>query len=604
MDIYQSRKRLLVYVFVGLTAIYVIKLFYLQVIDTSYKQLAKNTVLRRITVFPARGLIYDRNHNLLVENQAEYDLMVVPGQVQKIDTGLLCTLINISDSAFKINLQRAREYSKYRPSLFIHGLSTDQYARLEEELYLFPGFYADVRTVRKYDYPNAAHVLGYISEVTQKQIDESKSYYEPGDYIGANGLEDSYEKELRGQRGTKYVVVDVHNREQGSFGNRVLDTLAIAGENVTSSIDIKLQQYGEELMQGKVGSVVAIEPQTGEILALISSPEYDPDSLTGNHRARNFKALLSDPIHPLFDRPLRAAYPPGSTFKAINALIGLQTGGIEPQFGVVCNGGYTVGSLHVSCHSHPPINNLESAIQYSCNAYFCTYFRRTIDLEQFHGVEHGLDAWHHYANASGLGIKLGIDLPNEGYGFIPDSKFYDKLYHNRPWTSTTVISLAIGQGEIGVTPLQLANLYAAIANRGWYISPHVVKSIDGNDTALKKYTIRHPLPFDQKDYDIIVRGLENVVEAGTATGAQIPGIQLAGKTGTSQNPHGRDHSLFVCFAPENNPKIVLACVVENGGFGAQVAAPIASLMIEKYLTDSISAGRKDLEKRMIALHLY
>jgi penicillin-binding protein 2 len=604
MDLFQSRKRLLTYVFVGLIAIYIIKLFYLQVIDTSYKQLAKNTVLRRVTIFPARGLIYDRNHNLLVENQAEYDLMVVPGQMQKIDTNLLCSLINISDSDFKINLQKAREYSKYKPSLFVRGLSTDQYAKLEEELYLFPGFYADVRTVRKYDYPNAAHVLGYISEVSQKQIDGSKGYYQPGDYIGVNGIEDSYEKELRGQRGTKYVVVDVHNREQGSFGNGALDTLAISGKNLITSIDIKLQQYGEELMQGKVGSVVAIEPETGEILALISSPEYDPDSLTGNYRAKNFKALLNDPMHPLFDRPLKAAYPPGSTFKAINALIGLQTGGIEPQFGVVCNGGYNVGSLHVGCHPHPPIDNLEAAIQYSCNTYFCTYFRRTIDLPQFHGVAQGLDTWHHYANGAGLGVKLGIDLPNEGYGFIPDSKYYDKIYHNRPWTSTTVISLAIGQGEIGVTPLQLANLYTAIANRGWYISPHVVKNIDGNDTALKKYLTKHLLPFDQKNYAIIIQGLENVVEAGTATDAQIPGVQLVGKTGTAQNPHGRDHSLFACFAPENNPKIVIACVVENGGHGAEVAAPIASLMIEKYLNDSISAGRKDLEKRMIALHLY
>jgi len=599
-DVYQNRRFVLQYVIIGVVAIYIARLLFLQIIDKDYQELAQANVLRQVTVFPARGLVYDRNGKLIIDNQKEYDLWVIPNEVHDFDTSGFCQLVGISDTAFREMFQKAVQYSKYKPSLIAKGISTDKYAAIQEELYLFPGFYGQVRTVRAYPYKSAAHVLGYISEVNQKQIDASDGYYKPGDYIGTGGIEQSYEDELRGVKGTRFVLVDVHNREQGSFNGGKFDTAAVPGNNMVSSLDINLQRYGEELMQGKIGSIVAIEPKTGEVLTMVSSPTYDPDLLTGQDRAKNFAKLLTDSLKPLFVRPLKAAYPPGSTYKATLSLVGLQEGSILPTSSYVCPGGYTVGSLTVKCdevHGHLP--NLAAALQFSCNTYFCNYFRRTIDDKQFRTVADGLDHWKQMLNDFNLGLKTGIDLPNEGYGFVPDSKFYDKVYGEKRWNSVTIISLGIGQGEIGETPLQMANVIAAISNKGYYYTPHVVKQISGNDSALNKFRVKHVIPIDTSYFNVVIQGLRQVVTGGTAAASQIPGIEMAGKTGTAQNPHGKDHSVFVAFAPVDDPKIAIAVVVENAGWGASYAAPIASLMVEKYLTDSISAKRKYLEERMM-----
>ena len=399
--------------------IFIVRLFYLQIIDKENQQLAKANVLRQTTVYPARGLVYDRNGKLIIDNQKEYDLWVVPDQVHEMDTAGFCQLVGIPDTVFKSQMQKAFDYSRYKPSLFIKSLSVDQYAAIEEELYLFPGFYGQVRTVRAYPYDAGAQLLGYISEVTPKQI-EDDSYYRPGDYIGTGGLEQFYEKDLRGEKGTKYILVDVHNREMGSFDNGKFDTLAVPGENITSSIDIDLQQYGEQLMQGKSGSIVAIEPKTGQVLCLVSSPTYNPNLLTGQDRGKNFAALLDDSTKPLFVRPLKAAYPPGSTYKPALALVGLQLGSIKYNSSYVCPGGYSIGKLTVKCDAvHGLVPNVDAAIQFSCNTYFCNYFRRTIDYDLFDSVAQGLNYWKNQLNYFSLGKKTGIDLPVKDTASFP-----------------------------------------------------------------------------------------------------------------------------------------------------------------------------------------
>lgn len=598
-DIFSNRRNVLQYVIIGVVVIFIIRLFYLQVIDKDYQQLAKSNVLRQVTVFPARGLVRDRNGKLIIDNQKEYDLWVIPGQVKDLDTLGFCELTGMNDTLFRETLRKARAYSRYKPSLIVKGISVERYASIQEELYLFPGFYGQVRTVRVYPYKSAAHVVGYISEVNQKQIERGNGYYKSGDYIGTGGIEQSYEKELRGVKGTRFVLVDVHNREQGSFNQGKFDTSAIPGKNMISSLDIDLQHYGEELMKGKTGSIVAIEPGSGEVLAMVSSPAYDPDLLTGQGRTKNFAKLLTDSLKPLFSRPLKAPYPPGSTYKPTLALVGLQEGAIEASSTHYCPGAYMVGRLHVNCDAvHGMVPSLSSAIQHSCNTYFCNYFRKTVDYDPEHSVADGLNYWKKMLATFGIGVKTGIDLPNEGYGFVPGSDYYDKIYGAGRWNSVTIISLGIGQGEIGETPLQMANVIAAVANRGWFYTPHVVKEIAAADSAIARFRVKHYIPIDTAHFNSVIQGLRQVVLAGTAAASQIPGISMAGKTGTAENPHGDDHSLFVCFAPVENPKIAMAVVVENAGFGAQFAAPIASLMIEKYLNDTISAKRKYIEERM------
>lgn len=600
MDLFQSRRWVIQGAFIIVIVIYLLRLFYMQVIDENYKQLANSNSLRRVTVYPARGLVYDRNQKLILYNKAEYDLMVIPLQVSAFDTLELARLLGIEPEQVKKTLIKAHKTSPYKPFLFQKGIQAEQYQTLRESLFQFPGFYSQVRTVRSYPYLAAAHVLGYIGEVSPKQLEKLGNEYRQGDYIGITGIEESYEKILKGRNGVKYMLVDVNNREQGSFAEGRYDTIALPGLNLISSIDIELQQYGEKLMQNKIGSIVAIEPSTGEVLAMVSSPSYDPSLLSGKDRGKNFKNLYADPNKPLFNRAIKAPYPPGSTFKPLMAAIGMQEKVIEPWAPFyMCHGGINIGSLHIGCHPHAGITNVCVAIAVSCNGYFAHYFREVVDnRKKYNNIAEGLDAWNAYLKKFGLGVKTGIDLPNEGYGFAPDSKYYTKRYKTSDWRSSMIVSIGFGQGELSATPLQIANMMCAFANRGYWYTPHLVKKIQNDKNTLKELIKRHETGIDTAVCNIVIKGMEDVVEAGTARIAKIPGISICGKTGTAQNPHGKDHSLFACFAPKENPKIALAVIVENSGFGATWAAPIASLMIEKYINDTIATNRKYLEQRM------
>lgn len=604
MDLFKNRRIIILGIFLFVFIAFVLKLLHLQLIEESYKNLANQNIVRRIKLHSNRGLIFDRNKKLIVTNDAIYDLYVIPGQVKKdIDTLKFCSLLNLNTEFFATQLKNARKYSRHRPSLFVKQISIEEYARFQEYLYLFPGFYTELRTIRRYPYRGAAHTLGYIGEVNQAQI-TSSSFYRSGDYIGISGIEMIYEKQLRGQRGSKYILVDVFNREKGSFKDKALDTAAVSGANLHLSLDIDLQMYGEWIMQNKSGSIVAIEPQTGEILALVSSPAFDPNLLSGRERGDNFKILSSDTLHPLFNRPIMAKYPPGSTFKPVMALIGLNENTLKPTDNYKCHPGYFLGSFSVGCRPHPTVYNLSHSLELSCNAYYCHVFRNIIDQKKFSTMDESLNSWHDYVQSFGLGIKMNVDLPNEDAGLLPSPELYNRIYKNNSWKSTTIISLGIGQGELGTTPLQLANMISAIANKGYYYPPHFVTHIEG-DTAesLGRYNTRHYTLVDKSKFDPVIEGLYQTVEKGTARSAKIKGIEVCGKTGTAQNPHGEDHSVFVAFAPKDNPVIAVAVFVENAGGGSKFASPIASLIIEKYLTDTISTSRKWLETKMLETDL-
>jgi penicillin-binding protein 2 len=573
-----------------------IRLFIIQVVKDSYRLSADNNVLRYVTQYPARGLIYDRNGQLIVFNQAAYDLMVIPAQTSRIDTTGFCSLLDINEAIFKERMSAAISYSKRAPSVFLKQISDETYARFQEKMFLFPGFYVQPRTLRKYSRPVASHLLGYVSEVDDGII-RKEPYYKPGDYIGKSGIEEAYEKELRGKRGVKIYLVDVYSRIKGSYQGGNFDTLAVQGDDVISGIDLNLQEYGELLMKNKRGSIVALEPKTGEVLTLVSSPNYDPALLVGRIRSDNYAKFSADTLKPLFNRALMASYPPGSTFKPINGLIGLQEGVITPETLFPCNNGY----LFVACHSHASPLNLVGAIGNSCNAYFCQTYRRVLENPYYNTISDAYDKWKSYLNEFGFGSKLGTDFVNELTGFIPTTDYFDKYYGKNRWKALTVISMAIGQGEVGTTPLQMANMTAAIANRGYYYTPHVIKSVGKNHTIDKRFLTKHQINIDSANFEKIVLGMEAAVNEGTATIAALKDIIVCGKTGTAQNPHGKNHSVFIAFAPKDNPKIAIAVYVENAGFGATFAAPIASLMIEKYLRGEIS--NKERERSMLELNL-
>ncbi len=595
-DNYNNRKHVMTTIFIIVGVILALRLFYLQVIDTKYKISAQNNVLRHVTQYPLRGLIYDRNGKLLVYNEASYDLMVVPRQVRELDTLEFCTLLGISEEEFEQKMQRARNFSHFRPSIFERQLSKETYATFQEKLFRFPGFYVQPRTLRKYPNPIAALTLGYIGEVSQSTIDNDP-YYRIGDYIGVSGLENTYEKELRGQKGLKIKLVDVHNREQGSYKDGIFDTVPVHGNDLFTTIDMELQAYGELLMSNKKGAIVAIEPSTGEILALVSTPSFDPNILVGSKRSGNFSRLFNDPDKPLFNRALMAQYPPGSAFKMVNALIALNEGVVKPETRIGCARGYHFRGLTVRCHQHPNPTDVVSSIQFSCNAYYCQVFRSILDNNNYKNVEAGFNAWRNYLKSFGLGIRLGTDLPAVGAGNVPTSAYYDKYHGRNRWRSITVISLAIGQGELGITPLQLANMATIIANRGYYYTPHIVKAVGTPDNHNDKFTTKHHTKIDQKHFEPVVEGMFQVMEAGTGRWSRHDSITICGKTGTVQNPHGENHSTFIAFAPKDEPKIAISVFVENSGYGSVWAAPIASLMIEKYLTGKVK--RKELEQRMI-----
>lgn len=604
---FQNSNRTLVLAIIvfAIGIIFTIKLFFIQVIDSSYKFSADNNSRRKMIVYPARGVITDRNGKLLVSNQAVYDIMVLPRELVAFDSVDFCNSLGISMNGLRslfVEMRkgiREKKVSKYKPSVFLKQVSAKQYGVFQEKEYKFKGFFAQRRTLRSYQYPNAAHLLGYIGEVDENMI-KKDSYYTLGDYRGISGLENSYEKHLRGQKGSRYMMVDVHGREKGYFAGGKYDTASVNGKNLQISIDIELQAYGEQLMANKLGSIIAIEPSTGEILSMVSSPTYDPSILIGRDRIKNFPILNKDPNIPLYNRAIQAQYPPGSTFKLLNALIGLQEGVINTSTSIGCSMGYHVGGLTVGCHAHGGPLDLRQSVAQSCNAYYCNVFRRIIDNSKYRSVKEGLDAWKVYANNFGLGKRMGIDFDTELKGSIPGQEYFNKVY-NGSWNSVTIISLSIGQGEVLSTPIQSANLASAIANRGWFYTPHMVKSIE-NEPFPEQFNIKNYTGVDAINFEPIIDGMEMAVWGGagsTARVAQIEGIKIVGKTGTAQNPHGKDHSVFVCFAPRDNPKIAVAVYVENAGFGATWAAPIASLMVEKYLHRKISAERKDLELRML-----
>jgi len=588
-DRYANRKYFIMALVLLAAIILIARLFYIQIIDKTYRVSAANNALRPVTQYPARGLVYDRNGELIVYNQAAYDLLVIPVQTSAFDTVRFNQILGITMADFKARMKAAISYSRRAPSVFMKMISSETYALLQEELYRFPGFYVQARTLRKYTRPVAAHLLGYVGEVDNKLIAKDR-YYRSGDYIGVSGLEKSYEEHLRGRKGVNIFLVDVHNNIKGSYADGRYDTIAVPGTNLWSTIDLTLQEYGERLMQNKTGSIVAIEPATGEILALVSSPTYDPALLVGRVRSENFSMLQADTVKPLFDRALMASYPPGSTFKIMNGLIGLQEEVIRPTSLFSCSNGYHAGSLTVGCHSHSSPLNLVQAVAQSCNAWFCNAFRNTLENPKYNSIQDAFDKWRDYLVAFGFGNKLGIDLSNELPGNIPARSYYDRYYGKDRWKALTVISLAIGQGEIGATPLQMANMAAVIANRGSFYIPHVVKKIGDNGAPSPLYTQKYITGISPENFEPVIEGMEGAVNGGpgsTARGARLDSIIICGKTGTAQNPHGKDHSIFVAFAPKDNPQIAIAVYVENAGFGSTFAAPIASLLIEKYLTGEV-----------------
>jgi penicillin-binding protein 2 len=575
--------------------IVVIRLFTIQVLDSSYKISAASNVLRRVVNFPARGLIYDRNGKLLVFNQAAYDVLITPREMKPFDTLAFCRIVGVEKEELAREIKTARNYSMYKPSPIIKQLSSQTYAVLQEQLFKYPGFFIQARTLRQFPSKMAAHVMGYIGEVDQQGIDNN-SYYESGDYIGKSGIERMYEADLRGKKGISYMMVDVHNMPKGSFEQGRLDTAASIGKNLTSTLHADLQAYGERLLSGKVGSVIAIEPSTGEILVLASSPTFDPALFIGREGSKNRAALLKDPYKPMLNRAISSSYPPGSTFKLANALIGLEEGILQTAR-YSCQG---PGSSPIKCtHNHETPLGLVSAIRESCNAYFWQAFRA--EINHYPTSAEGLDAFRNYLLEMGIGKKIGGDLYAEISGSVPAVSYYDKYFGASRWNSMTIRSLSIGQGELLLSPLQLANMVSLIANRGYYIAPHLVRSIQDYDGSQKVLQFdKHSVDAGLDNYEIIVQGMEQVVESGTARqSAKIDSVIICGKTGTIQNPHGEAHSAFVAFGPKINPQIAIAVYIENGVLGSRYAAPIASLIIEKYLKGKIAKNRQHFEDAML-----
>ncbi|MBI9066119.1 MAG: penicillin-binding protein 2 [Salinivirgaceae bacterium] len=591
MNPFLNRKYIVGGIFGLIILIFILRLFFLQIIDQSYKSSASNNVLRYVTQYPARGLIYDRNGQLLVYNEAAYDLMILPNQMAEFDTNQLSSLLNLTKEEIKQRLTKAKRYSRYKPSIFEKQISAETYAPLQEKLFMYKGFFTQTRTLRRYPEKTAAHVLGYVGEVNDN-ITKNDSYYNSGDYIGISGVEKFYEDVLRGKKGVEIYLVDVHNRIKGNYKKGRYDTAAVHGANIVLTLDAKLQAYGELLMTNKIGGIVAIEPSTGEILTLVSSPTYNPELLIGRERTVNYRKLKNDTLKPLFDRPLMAQYPPGSTFKTMNALIGLQEQIITTATTYPCLHGYYAGNFYMACHNHKNNLNLIESIQHSCNAWYANEFRAILDHTKYGSFENAYETWRNYVLSFGFGKKLGIDLPNEKMGYIPSISYYNRVYGEGRIRSLNIISMAIGQGELLMTPIQMANMTAIISNKGYYFAPHVIKKLPEKfNEKLMPYMVQRFSKIDTTYFDPIIEGMSLVInglDGGTARNAKIKGIEVCGKTGTAQNPHGADHSIFIAFAPRENPQIAIAVYVENGGFGGTWAAPIASLMIEEYLTDTIT----------------
>lgn len=590
MNSFFARKYIIQGIFIASALIIAIRLLFIQVVDDSYFLSANNNVLRKVIIYPARGVIVDRNGQVLVQNQPVYDVMVTPREVKEIDTLALCELLNIDKDGFDARFNKAKQFSPYRASIFEKQISDEMYARLQERLYEFRGFYTQKRTVRYYPDSLAAQFLGYINEVTEADIKRSDGFYRPGDYIGVSGVERAYEDLLRGQRGVQNVMVDAFNRPKGHFADGKYDTLAVSGDELMSSLDKDLQKLSEKLLINKIGSIVAIEPQTGEILAFASSPSYNPNLMTGREKGNNYMKLLNDPNNPLFIRPTQAQYPPGSVFKVVSALVAQQFGMINEQTAFNCPGGYRYGrSGFMRCtHVHGPIRLVQS-IQTSCNTYYGYTYAKMVDQRGQRSVK-SYQEWRNAIMKFGIGHELGIDLPNEKSGLLPTSDFYTKRFGSDKWTSAFNISLSIGQGEMGITTLQMANIMAIVANRGFYYRPHLIKAIGEKKISIPEFTEKISVDVDQKYFDPVIEGMSRVVNmpGGTGYAVKINGVEMCGKTGTVQNPHGENHAVFFAFAPRENPKIAIAVFIENAGYGGTWAAPIASMLVEKHLKDTIT----------------
>jgi penicillin-binding protein 2 len=596
VDIFSKRKFLIIGIFSVVSIIIVFRLFYIQVVDDSYKISASSNVLRRVINYPARGVIYDRNGKLLVFNQAAYDVLVIPKELKAFDTLGFCLTAGVEKEELVAEIRKAKLYSKFKPSAVVKQLSSQRYAVLQEHLFQYPGFYIQARTVRQYPEKVAAHVLGYVAEVDQKKID-SNHYYESGDYIGVTGIENVYEEYLRGIKGISYMMVDVHNRIKGSFAEGKLDTAAVKGTDLVSTLDKDLQSYGERLLKGKIGSIIAIEPETGEILMMASSPTFDPGSFVGREGSKARVKLMFDPLKPMLNRAVTASYPPGSTFKIANALTGLEEGAIDEFVRFSCAG---TASSPIKCtHSHESPLALVSAIRESCNSYFYQAFRA--EINHFPTPAEGLDAFRGHLLEMGIGRKVGADIYSETSGNVPTVGYYDKYFGAGHWNAVTIRSLSIGQGELLLTPIQLSNMVSIVANRGYYISPHLARSILNVDGTKKELEFeKHVMNASRDKFNLIADGMEKVVESGTAReSAKVDSLTICGKTGTIQNPHGQAHSAFVAFSPKENPRIAIAVYIEQGVWGARYAAPIASLIIEKYIKKHISKRRQALEESML-----
>ena len=580
------------------------KLFSIQIVEDKYKLAAENNSLVYNTVYPTRGIIHDRNGKILVGNKMSYDLMVTPREVKEFDTLEFCRILDVTPEFVKGKMDEYRKFRSkigWRTVVMIKQMPQETYMKFAELEYKFPGFRGQARTIREYPYNAGGNLLGYVSEVDANYIKKHEGEYLAGDYAGKTGIEAAREKELRGEKGYNIMVRDSRNKIMSGFNDGELDKEAVPGKNITTTIDAELQHYGQMLMQNKVGSLIAIEPSTGEILAMVSSPGIDVEQLADI--GKYYGEISSDPLKPMFNRTVQASYPPGSIFKLVNGLIGLQEGVFTPNTHYSCSMGYKFGNNKLGCHAHKSPIDFEESIMMSCNAYYCYVFRDLLENGKNGNVAQSLDKWKEYVQSFGFGKKLGSDFPSELGGYIPDSKLYDKFYGKGRWKATTVISLSIGQGEIGCTPLHMANMCAIMANRGWYYTPHIIK--DSEHVKIdEKYTQKNYTMVDTVHFHRVVAGMYRAVNSGfgsggTASIAAVPGLEICGKTGTAQNPHGDDHSVFICFAPRENPKIAVAAFVENGGFGATWAAPVASLLTEKYLTGEIRPERKYLEDRVL-----
>ncbi|BBE19330.1 penicillin-binding protein 2 [Aquipluma nitroreducens] len=601
MDTFSKRKLIVAGIMLGVGVIFILRLFSIQITNKTYKQFATRNVLRFITIYPARGLIYDRKGELMVYNKAAYDLMMIPREVKTFDTTELCNIVQLDRVELRDAIKKAKQYSRYKPSIVVGQISPDIYAPLQEKLYKYPGFFVQSRTLREYPSKSAAQVLGYVGEVNQRIIDNDP-YYLSGDYVGVSGLEKAYEKELRGIKGITKSMVDVHNRVKGKYNDGKEDSTAILGQNLMTGMDASLQAYAELLMTNKRGAIVAIEPSTGEIILMASAPSYDPNLLVGRQRSANYSIMDRDSItKPMWNRAVNALYPPGSTFKLANALIALEEHAITPFDRFSCSG---KGSKPISCtHSHVSPLAIREGIRESCNSFFWNAFREIMSHKS--NSAESYQVWRDYITSFGFGTKLNPELSSENRGSIPEVSLYDKWYTPGHWNAMTIRSLAIGQGEIEATPLQMVNLCAMIANRGYYIAPHVVRAVqDANREVHKLEYEKKVVNISPEHFNTVIEGMQAVIaETKLQYTVKQDNFIVCGKTGTVQNPHGADHSAFVGFAPKDNPKIAIVVFIENAGFGATYAAPIAGLLMEKYLNDSIAPKHKELEQKLIETDL-